>query len=336
MHQESRNDEDRAYHDEFAAIQAADLEAASRSLGECLFHTTLPPHTQRLLCGDPAEIARYETPEAAEEALIDQLVQARCTLGQIGWLLSLYPAAGGFAWDHVCTPDMASALLAYYVSTAQVRITRGTALTNRLATYLRAWAAAIPRIRLMDHITDASVLEAHVETAIAARSITYAASHAALAEQAHECPATVSYTNHRLVARGLLEVVDPAQGAKFALYRLLAPMPGMTSVGPRSGVEETRRSARDLFGPCGLGDLAGVSYRALLERPRSRESLVQCTRLTFAALDRGLSPLAALGSHASGQLEALAYEREGVWYARYADLEQVAEVLFHGRWAAQP
>lgn len=314
-----------------AAGYHSDMQAAAYAGNDLSTHRQLPAVVQRLLCGSPDVIALYPSPAEAEAALIDELAQTGHSIVQIAELLSTYPAAGVFAQHKARQPAAALGWLLDRVDRAQRHISGRHTIGDGLAAHLRAWAATVAQSTRPEQ-TDVGVLQAHIKTAVAEQALTYVAQRATLAQFARVSTVTVCHTNYRLVARGLIEVVEPGRARKPVLYRLLAPMPGMDSIGlsPRRGAAP--RSVDDLFRSCGLGHAARMLYATLRWRPGRQCELAQRLKLNPAAVYYGLGPLVALGSHASGQLKALAYDHGGVWYARPADLAEVAEVLFGGRW----
>lgn len=284
-----------------------------------------------VLMGRAGAVGYYSSPEAAEAALVFELVRAGFDTLQIMHLLSIYPAAGVFAARKARHSEQTLPWLLDIVNSAQRHGTIPWAADSELATHLQSWIKTVMEMTQPEP-TDIYVLQAHIEQALSVRALIYAAPRPRTAQISGLSSTIVLGAEHRLIARGLLEVVEPGKGPRPLLYRLLVPIPGMDSIGPLPRCRSTQRSVDDVFGSHGLGYLAHMVYTMLCRRPARDIDLQQWLKLTPEAVYYGLGPLVALGSHASGLLEPLAYQYGYIWYAQPADLAKVAEILFAGRW----
>lgn len=295
-------------------------------------HRKLPALVRQLLGGDATAMAAYASPAQAERALIDALVLDGYDIVQIAAVLSVYATAGILAQR----PPRTILETHQWLRSSVFFGSRDQAAR----TAIRLGAHGLERTRdalycapLRHTYTDAVLLMAHCAMATKHGQINHRASQKELWQGKLLCTFAMRNATYRLVARGLIAMVEPGKGRRSSLYRLLVPIPGVAHTGARPAASRTGNPAHAVFGPYGVGRAAGELYQALREQPSTLEQLLWRTGLSYSSVSAGLQRLVELGHHVSGRIKDPAFLYQGRWYATPLDLDEVASLLFADRWA---
>lgn len=260
--------------------------------------TGMPRKAWRILTGQAVE-REYATESEREYAAVCSLVNKGFGFARVRDAFhKLAPPDGHYAtWARKNGAADADEMLERMYHKALEWTSSQDSPDRRTAKRVRAWLENHPltgRTGISDHV----VLDAHLQIALRCGKLLYAASARDLAEIAGVAKETASHANHRLVARGLLEHAQDADGPFAHRWRLKPPGEVLRNLytppqelNVRECIVLATPFAHDAFHRKGLGKPAALVWTWLLREPLTLAELTARTGRHKSTISRVLAKL---------------------------------------------